>query len=198
MDSVTRISDLPENITLVPKQQQVSQIQTPVSSYAPIDAHPNPYGHPPPSVPSYPAPSFQQSLPPRDIPKDSINYTNDAQVQPNYIPPLPAVSMNISNEYMMKYEQEKQKEWKEHAEKKRKQSRFETIIENSQIPIFVALLFFIFHMPIVNNYIFRKFSFLSIYDTDGNFNTYGLLLKSALFGFIYYFFSGLTQWLSEI
>jgi len=137
-------------------------------------------------------------LPPRDIPKDSITYTNDEQVQANYIPPLPAVSMNISNEYMMNYEKEKQKEWKEHTEKKRKQSRFETIIENSQIPIFVALLFFIFHMPIVNTYIFRKFAFLSIYDTDGNFNTYGLLLKSALFGFIYYFFSGLIQWLSEI
>ena len=87
---------------------------------------------------------------------------------------------------------------RKNTEKKRKQSRFETIIENSQIPIFVALLFFIFHMPIVNTYIFRKFAFLSIYDTDGNFNTYGLLLKSALFGFIYYFFSGLTQWLSEI
>jgi len=194
MDSVTRISDLPENITMIAKPGQ----QNPISSYAPIDAHPNPYGHPPPSVPSYPSPSFQQSLPPRDMPKDPSVYTNDEQIQANYIPPLPAVSMNISNEYMKKYEKEKEKEWKEHAEKKRKQSRFETIIENSQIPIFVAILFFIFHMPIVNNYIFRKLSFLAIYDSDGNFNTYGLLLKSVLFGISFYSFSGITQWLSEI
>jgi hypothetical protein len=194
MDSVTRISDLPENITMITKAGQ----QNPISSYAPIDAHPNPYGHPPPSVPSYPTPSFQQTLPQRDMPKDPSVYTNDEQIQANYIPPLPAISMNISNEYMKNYEKEKEKEWKEHAEKKRKQSRFETIIENSQIPIFVAILFFIFHMPIVNNYIFRKLSFLAIYDSDGNFNTYGLLLKSILFGISFYSFSGITQWLSEI
>jgi len=195
MDSVTRISDLPENITMVSKP---AQPQNQHSSYAPIDAHPNPYGHPPPSVPSYPTPSFQQTLPPRDMPKDPSVYTNDEQIQANYIPPLPVVSMNISNEYMQNYEKEKEKEWKEHTEKKRKQSRFETIIENSQIPIFVAILFFIFHMPIVNNYIFRKLSFLAIYDSDGNFNTYGLLLKSVLFGISFYSFSGITQWLSEI
>lgn len=194
MDSVTRISDLPENVTV----QGQGQGQNGISSYAPIDMHPNPYGHPPPSVPSYPSPSFQQTLPPRDMPKDPTIYTNDEQIQANYIPPLPPMQMNITNEYMQKYEKEKEREWKEHHEKKRKQSRFETIVENSQIPILVGILFFIFHMPIVNNYIFRKLAFLAIYDTDGNFNTYGLFLKSVCFGLAYSFFSGVTQWLSEI
>lgn len=194
MDSVTRISDLPENVSVQ------GQGQNAISSYTPIDMHPNPYGHPPPSVPSYPSPSFQQKqpLPPRDMPKDPTVYTNDEQIQANYIPPLPPMQMNVSNEYMKKYEEEKEKEWKDHHEKKRKQSRIEVIVENSQIPIFVAILFFIFHMPIVNNYIFRKLAFLAIYDTDGNFNTYGLLLKSMLFGIVYYVFSGFTEWLSEI
>ena len=197
MDSVTRISDLPENVSMVQGQ---GQVQNAISSYTPIDMHPNPYGHPPPSVPSYPSPSFQQQqpLPPRDMPKDPTVYTNDEQIQANYIPPLPPIQMNVSNEYMKKYEEEKEKEWKDHHEKKRKKSRFENIVENSQIPIFVAILFFIFHMPIVNNYIFRKLSFLAIYDTDGNFNTYGLLLKSVLFGIVYHLFSGFTEWLSEI
>lgn len=192
MDSVTRISDLPENVTMMQGPTNA------ISSYAPIDVHPNPYGHPPPSVPTYPTPSFQQPLPPRDMPKDPTIYTHDEQIQANYIPPLPPIQMNLSNEYMKKYEQEKEKEWKEHAEKKRKKSRFENIVENGQIPIFVAILFFIFHMPVVNTYIFRKLSFLAIYDNDGNFNTYGLLLKSMLFGVVYYFFSGFTEWLSEI
>ena len=196
MDSVTRISDLPENITMVQGQGQGPT--NAISSYTPIDVHPNPYGHPPPSIPSYPSPSFQQSLPPRDMPKDQTIYTNDEQIQANYIPPLPPIQMNLSQEYMQKYEKEKEKEWKEHAEKKRKQSRIEVIIENSQIPIFVAILFFIFHMPVVNNYIFRKLSFLAIHDADGNFNIYGLVLKSVLFGLTYSFFSGFTEWLSEI
>lgn len=193
--SVTRIADLPENITMTTGPQI-----PPSASYTPIDVHPNPYGHPPPSVPSYPTPSFQQKqpLPPRDMPMDPTLYTNDEQVQPNYIPPLPPKQANITNEYMLKYEQEKERELKEHSEKKRKQSRFETIVENSQIPIFVAILFFIFHMPLVNQHIFRKLSFLSIYDADGNFNSYGLLLKSVLFGAVYYGFSGVVQWLSEI
>lgn len=199
MDSVTRISDLPENITM--SQGPPGQGQNAISSYTPIDIHPNPYGHPPPSVPSYPSSSFQQpttTLPPRDMPKDLTLYTHDEQIQANYIPPLPPIQMNLSKEYMQTYEKEKEKEWKEHAEKKRKQSRIEVIIENSQIPIFVAILFFIFHMPLVNNTIFRNLAFLAIYDTDGNFNTYGLLLKSVLFGLIYYLFSGFTEWLSEI
>jgi hypothetical protein len=195
MDSVTRIIDLPENITM-------SNPQNTISSYTPIDVHPNPYGHPPPNttVPSYPSSSFtsKQSLPPRDIPMDTTVYTNDEQIQPNYIPPLPPKQMNLMNEYMLKYEQEKEKEWKDNNEKKRKKSRMDTIIENSQIPIFVAILFYIFHMPLVNQYIFRKLSFLSIYENDGNFNTYGLLLKSILFGVVYYLFSLFTEWLSEI
>jgi hypothetical protein len=197
MDSVTRISDLPENITM--SSSQGPPPQNPNASYAPIDVHPNPYGHPPPSVPTYPSPSFQQqTLPPRDMPKDPTVYTHDEQIQANYIPPLPPIQMNLSKEYMQTYEKEKEKEWKEHAEKKRKQSRIEVIIENSQIPIFVAILFFIFHMPVVNNIFFRRLSFLAIYDSDGNFNTYGLLLKSFLFGLAYFFFSGFTEWLSEI
>ncbi|NBP74920.1 MAG: hypothetical protein EBU61_02665, partial [Crocinitomicaceae bacterium] len=86
----------------------------------------------------------------RDISQNTESITHDAQIQANYIPPLPPMQMNITNEYMQKYEKEKEKEWKEHHEKKRKQSRMEVIVENSQIPIFVAILFFIFHMPIVN------------------------------------------------
>ena len=133
-NNVTRIMDLPENITLantmnsnpnptvsVTKKDTTMQNTT----YQTIDPHPNPYGHPPPSVPSYPSPSFQQGqgqqglpiqpnqnqyLPPRDMPMDPTNYTIDANVQANYIPPIPQEKVQTTNEFMRRYEEEKTKE----------------------------------------------------------------------------------------
>lgn len=221
--NVTRISDLPENITLAPmitnKKEGIMQNTT----YQTIDPHPNPYGHPPPSVPSYPTSTFQgsapgggvgqgqmpvqqmpiqpmqtQYLPPRDMPKDQIQYTNDEQIQPNYIPPISQEKVNTTNEFMRRYEEEKYKELKTHDEKKKKKSKKDEIVEQSQVPIFVAVLFFLFNMPLVNRMIFKRLAFLNIYDTEGQLNTSGLFLKSASFGLMYYVFSCMVDWLSEI
>ena len=220
--------DLPENITLantmntnpnptvnVSKKDGTMQNTT----YQTIDPHPNPYGHPPPSVPSYPTPSFQQGqgqgqglpitpssiqpkqnqyLPPRDMPMDPTQYTNDEQIQANYIPPIPQEKVNSTNEFMRKYEEEKYRELKSHDEKKKKKSKKDEIIEQSQVPIFVAVLFFLFNMPFVNHLIFKRLAFLQIYDTEGHLNTYGLFLKSASFGLIYYVASLMIDWLAEI
>jgi hypothetical protein len=212
-NNVTRIMDLPENITLANTMQSgipsvnVSKKDGTMqnTTYQTIDPHPNPYGHPPPSVPSYPTPSFQQgqanvqySLPPRDMPMDPTKYTNDEQIQANYIPPIPQEKVNSTNEFMRRYEEEKTKELQSHQEKKKKKSKKDEIIEQSQVPIFVAVLFFLFNMPLVNQLIFRRFAFLQIYDTEGHLNTYGLFLKSASFGLIYYLASLLIDWLAEI
>jgi hypothetical protein len=223
-NNVTRIMDLPENITLANTMNSNPNPTVSVSkkdatmqntTYQTIDPHPNPYGHPPPSVPSYPSPSFQQgqglsqsnnqgqgqvqyALPPRDMPMDPTQYTIDANVQPNYIPPIPQEKVQTTNEFMRRYEEEKTKELKSHDEKKKKKSKKDEIIEQSQVPIFVAVLFFLFNMPLVNSMIFKRFAFLQIYDTEGHMNTYGLFLKSAAFGLIYYVASLLIDWLAEI
>ena len=55
------------------------------------------------------------------------------------------------------------------------------------MPIFVGLLFFLFQTPVLNTLIFKKFSFMTIYNSDGNFNFNGLFLKSLLFGSFYMF-----------
>ena len=206
--------DLPDNITLgntmnsnpnptVSVTKKEGTVQN--TMYQTIDPHPNPYGHPPPSVPSYPSPSFQQgqgqvqyTLPPRDMPMDPTQYTIDANVQPNYIPPIPQEKVQTTNEFMRRYEEEKGRELKSHDEKKKKKSKKDEIIEQSQVPIFVAVLFFLFNMPFINQLIFKRLAFLQIYDTEGHLNTYGLFLKSASFGLIYYVASLLIDWLAEI
>ena len=215
-NNVTRIMDLPENITLanlptIPVSKKDGTVQN--TMYQTIDPHPNPYGHPPPSVPSYPSSSFQNpnqnsnqnqnqnqnySLPPRDMPMDPTQYTNDEQIQANYIPPIPQEKVNTTNEFMRKYEEEKRRELQTHQEKKHKKSKKEEIIEQSQVPIFIAVLFFLFNMPLVNSLIFKRFAFLNIFDTEGHMNTYGLFLKSAAFGLTYYGFSWIVDWLAEI
>jgi hypothetical protein len=72
------------------------------------------------------------------------------------------------------------------------------IISELQVPIVIILLYFFFQMPIMNTLLFKKFSFLSIYNDDGNFNLSGLMLKSILFGATYYSMIKTAQYLTEI
>ena len=189
--SVTRIMDLPIDNAAISTNKP---LQTSPTTYTTINPHPNPYGHPPPSVPAPPAPEFQgngggggyvyppsqpvsvptyqqpqqQQLPPRDFPKNQDFYNLDEKIQANYIPPSPP----LNNDFIRKYEEEKEKEWKKNVEKKCRSNRIDDVIEKTQIPIIVAILYFLFQLPLVNKYIFKHLSFLSIYNDDGNFNIY--------------------------
>jgi hypothetical protein len=215
-ESTTRISDLPENITvqMVHPQhqmqnivvQQVPQQQNPgmqpdSTSYVPINIHPNPYGIPQQSVPGLPSaqPRPNQSmdhtmmmqqqmdmnqrtpLPSRDIPMNQIEYQHDEQIQPNFIP-----KQKLTSDYIREYEAASEQALKTHEQKKRGEKARDNLFSDLQTPLLVALLYFIFQMPIVNTLLFKYFAFLSIYNSDGNINFMGLLFKSALVGFVFY------------
>ena len=191
------------------------------NNYIPINVHPNPYGisaqnpiMPIPQQPNVqqmnpmeqisvqkPKQQFsdqqmlelqnmqQMRLPSRDIPIDTTNYLQDEQVQPNYIP-----RPNVSSDYIRDYEQ---KHIREHEQKKYRESRIDEILTEFQTPILICILFFCFQLPFINTIIFKKFSFLSLYNEDGNFNFYGLLFKSMLFGSLYYSIQKITNFISE-
>ena len=76
--------------------------------------------------------------------------------------------------------------------------QIDDILSDLQVPIFVSILFFLFQLPIINAYIFKRFSFLSIYNDDGNFNFYGLVFKSWIFGSIYYTITKFTNFLISL
>ena len=194
------------------------------NNYIPINVHPNPYGisaqnpiMPIPQQPNVqqmnpmeqisvqkPKQQFsdqqmlelqnmqQMRLPSRDIPIDTTNYLQDEQVQPNYIP-----RPNVSSDYIRDYEQNTDKHIREHEQKKYRESRIDEILTELQTPILICILFFCFQLPIINTIIFKKFSFLSLYNEDGNFNFYGLLFKSMLFGSLYYSIQKITNFISE-
>ena len=46
--------------------------------------------------------------------------------------------------------------------------------------------------------IFQKLAFLAIYNADGNFNMYGLILKSVLFGIVFHGFTYVAELLSSV
>lgn len=212
---------------MVPNNTQSANAQSMNSSgmpgnYIPINVHPNPYGvsaqnpimpnpqqttgsqqqaySPPPPQSQYLTEEQQMQLsnmkhhrlPSRDIPNDSLGYSQDEEIQPNYIP-----KAKQNTDYVRDHEDMTEKNLRAHEEKKRKESRFDALMNDIQTPIFVAILFFFFQLPLVNRMIFKRFSFLSIYDTDGNFNFNGLVFKSLIFGSMYYLMNKAMSFLSE-
>ncbi len=135
----------------------------------------------------------QQRLPSRDIPMDTTQFSQDEQIQTNYVPKPILKKDYVRDQYDIS-EQEIQKQERD----KKHQTRFETMIHEFQVPIILSLLYFFFQLPVVNAQIFKKFSFLSIYDEDGNFNIYGLGFKGILFGMTYYAFMNIFYFLMEI
>tara|TARA_B110000967_G_C18882029_1_gene561626 strand:- start:147 stop:812 length:666 start_codon:yes stop_codon:yes gene_type:complete len=219
-NTTTLISELPNDIKESKKIDSESNV-----NYQPINPHPNPYGiseqnplsnpeqthanenkmiqshHPNEQIQM--ALSHQQlnelkhqqshTLPSRDIPQDTTRYSNDEEIQPNYIPkPRKKVDF-VSEEDIIT-----ERNLREYEDNKRKENKLDILLSDIQIPILVSILYFIFQLPVINTLVLKNFSFLSIYNLDGNFNLTGLLLKSGLFGSMYYSFNTILTLLSNI
>jgi len=104
----------------------------------------------------------------------------------------------VNNDYIRDYEQTTEKHIRQHEEKKYRESKIDQLLTEFQTPIFISILFFLFQLPIINTLIFKRFSFLSLHNADGNFNFNGLVFKSILFGLLYYSVQKLTTFISEI
>jgi len=191
------------------------------TNYKPINTHPNPYGisaqNPIMDTPQMSSEQTNnitminqenglpremvdqlqnmshQRLPSRDIPQDTVQFSNDEQVQPNYIP-----RSDTRQDYVREHHNLTEEKLREFEQMKQRETQMDNLLTNIQTPILVAILFFFFQLPIVNTLIFKRFSFLSLYDGDGNFNLTGLILKSLSFGSMYYSLQTITQFISTI
>jgi hypothetical protein len=131
-------------------------------------------------------------LPSRDIPIITTQYTNDAAIQANYIPPA-----TVSSDYVQDATKLTEEKIKKHNQEKHRANRFDETMTEFQIPIMICLLYFIFQLPVINSAIFKRFSLFAIYNADGNFNMYGLIMKSMLFGSVFYSITKTIQFISE-
>jgi len=220
MNNTTRISDLPENIMSQPTKHDNLTEESQPTNYIPINVHPNPYGisaQNPIMPPMQQPPNEQQMmqvkhlerlseeqmmelqnmhqvrLPSKDVKIDTQSYTTDEAVQPNYIP-----KPKLTKDYILDYEEEFEKKHAENKKRKHQESKIDELLTEFQVPIMISVLFLVFQLPIVNTLVFKRFSFLSIYHEDGNFNFYGLLFKSALFGSAFYFIQKTLDYISDM
>jgi hypothetical protein len=114
------------------------------------------------------------SLPSRDIPLQTEQLTNDVQVQPNYIPqPVSRDYINNINEDINDY-----------YKTEKTQNSLDSIYDELQAPLLLAVLYFLFQLPFFKKIIFKYLPFFC--HTDGNYNFNGLIFTCSLFGFIYY------------
>ena len=117
------------------------------------------------------------TLPSRDIPRNTQIITNDEQVQPNYVP-------KPQKDYIQAHDNSLEKIMQQNMKDKNKMDSLESLYEEFQSPIILAMLYFIFQLPVVRKHMMRYLP--GFFKQDGNANLSGLVFNSVIFAFIYY------------
>ena len=117
-------------------------------------------------------------LPSRDIPQITNDITMDTSTKPNYIPEQEKIEDYINN-YQTPDELIEENQLDE-----TRMDSLELTYRELQMPLLIAILYFIFNLPIVRKYL-RGF-IPNLFKSDGNPNLTGYIVNSLLFAFIYY------------
>jgi hypothetical protein len=120
-------------------------------------------------------------LPSRDIPMNTNNLTNDMSIQPNFIPPVP--QNQGETDYINNY-QETNDIVNEYNSNIERSNSLDDMYNEIQVPILLAVLYFLFQLPFFRKFLFSYFPVL--FSKDGNLNINGYIFMSALFGIFYY------------
>jgi hypothetical protein len=117
-------------------------------------------------------------LPSRDIPQNTQSITQDAYIQPNYVPPPTNIDyindgIGDASEYVNTYQQDEQMK-----------NSLDILYDELQTPLLMSVLYFLFQLPIMKKTIFKYIPLMC--HNDGNYNLNGLLFTSVAFGFLYF------------
>tara|TARA_A100001035_G_C27657811_1_gene442339 strand:+ start:105 stop:794 length:690 start_codon:yes stop_codon:yes gene_type:complete len=123
-------------------------------------------------------------LPSRDIPRHENNI--DEQSRVNYIPQ--------AKNYIDEYESHEMIK-KHHTQKQNQEESMEIIFQKMQIPLLLALMYFFFHLPVINKWFLINCTFC--FHKDGNMNFNGYVLKSIVFAGLYFAVSMLLDTLNN-
>ena len=116
-------------------------------------------------------------LPSRDIPINTLSNQNDPSIKPDFIP-------NKASEDYIGNIIDHQKTLINRNKNQEKSQNLEILYNQIQIPVLVGILFFLFQLPIIRQYLFKVLP--SLYSKDGNPNLFGYVLNSALFGILFF------------
>jgi len=196
MASTTSISDLPvgssgnnaspsNNITLE-TNDKIPPAVVPQVSQAPIQA-PTPQNMPDPQKQlemNKVVSGIQQAsavgstlLPSRDIPQNTLPLVQDNQSSPTFVPmqqgPQDYIN-DVDPQQLIAMEQRNNS----------KRDAVDDFYNEIQSPLLIAVLYLIFQLPVTNK-LFRKYM-PPLFTTDGNQNTVGYVVISALFAAVFY------------
>ena len=117
-------------------------------------------------------------LPSRDIPMNPSQTANDVEVKPNYVPPPPSHEDYINNM------QTPENLILQNNNSQRQIDNLDAFYGEFQLPILIAILYFLFQLPIFKKNV--KKILPSLFGSDGNPNLYGYFFNSTLFACIFY------------
>jgi len=124
-------------------------------------------------------------LPSRDIPMNTNNISTDPNVQVNYIPPV----QSQRDDYIKEYQQGPDM-ISEYNRTSSRNDSLDDLYSEIQTPMLLAVMYFLFQLPVFRRQLFKYFPVL--FSTDGNFNINGYLFSSVLFGLMFYLMNKTT------
>jgi len=124
-------------------------------------------------------------LPSRDIPMNTTGHSNDAQIQPNYVP-----TVEQQTDYIKDYDQTGDMIDNYNKNVNRNDS-LDEMYNEIQTPLLLAVLYFLFQLPFFKRFLFGYFPVL--FSNDGNYNINGFLFTSTLFGILFYLLNKITN-----
>lgn len=185
MNDSTYISKLPINDIQYKKSQKPEPT---ANTYQLMNAHANPYIY---NTNNIQLDEFgvgntddidvMHRLPSRDIPSNAAEYIQDDEVLVNYI----EEPKNMSD-YIQDYKEEESERIREYNKQKKNKMTSEKIISDFQEVFLVAILYFLFQMPIITILLRKYFNIFGIYETDGNLTMRGIAFKSVAFSSAYF------------
>lgn len=126
----------------------------------------------------------QHEIPPRDMVRSQPDRI-DPTVVAGYIPPAP-VGSGYSDEFVHRHQQNASRDVREYNARQHRMARINEFIDVAQIPVVLAILFFIMNTDRVNMFLVRTLTPFGLFDDVGAYNTSGLAVKSAMFGALYW------------
>jgi hypothetical protein len=121
------------------------------------------------------------ALPSRDIPQTQSHLTQDQQMQPNYVP-----QEHHNTDYITEH-QTNEDIIRKYNNKEQHANSLDEFYTNIQTPVLIAILYFLFQLPVVRKNLFKFLP--ALFSKDGNPNLSGYVVNSAIFAALYFSFS---------
>ena len=136
----------------------------------------------------------------RDIPMNtaSASIHQDPSIQTNYIPQhsSSSPSSSSSKQDYIKEQMTLDDMYKKRMEEEKRKYQDIEMYEELQVPILIALLFFVFQLPFVHQHLVQYLPVL--FTQDGSMNFYGYVFKASIFGGLYYALHKFLHYLSSL